>query len=256
MSIFISWLNLNLGIESCFYDGLSSYLETWLQFLFPLYIWLLTSIIIITSHYFSFVSRISGKNAVQVLATLFLLSYTKILQLVLTTVSSTKIKYPDGYAKTMWLYDSNIEFLSKQHLPLFMSALFFLVFVSIPYTLSLASIQWLYKVSHYRAMFRLKPLLDAYMGPYRSHHHYWTGLLLITHTILLIIFSINQTNNTSINLLAIIMISFILIAWFSIAKWVYESTLNNILEITFLCNLGITSASVLVDEYECCVHIY
>ena len=52
------------------------------------------------------------------------------------------------------------------------------------------------------------------------------------------------------------MISFILVAWFSIAKWVYESTLNNILEITFLCNLGITSASVLVDEHKTKIAVY
>ncbi len=187
LSIFISWLNLNLGIESCFYDGLNSYIETWFQLLFPLYIWLLTISIIVTSHYFSCVSRISARNAVQVLGTLFLLSYTKMLQLVLTIVSSTKITYPGGYRKTVWLYDSNIEFLNEKYLPLFLSALSFLILVSIPYTLLLISIQWLYKISHYRAMFwvqRLKPLFDAYTGPYRTHHHYWTGLLLIACTIL------------------------------------------------------------------------
>ncbi len=67
-----------------------------------------------------------------------------------------------------------------------------------------------------------------------GYNRYWTGLLLIAHTILLVIFSINQTNNTSMNLLAIIVMSFILVAWFSIAKWMYESLLNNILEITFI----------------------
>ncbi len=36
--IFIAWLNLDLGISMCFYDGMSAYVETWLQFSFPLYL--------------------------------------------------------------------------------------------------------------------------------------------------------------------------------------------------------------------------
>ena len=253
LSIYISWINLNLGIESCFYNGLDSYFETWLQLLFPIHIWLITSFIIVASKFSSCVSKISGKNAVQVLATLFLLSYTKILQFVLTVVSSTKITYPDGYSKTVWLYDSNIEFLKGKHLLLFLSTLLLLVLVSVPYTLSVVSIQWLYKISHYRAMFwvqKLKPLFDAYTGPYRPNHRYWTGLLLIARIALLIIFSINQTNNTSMNLLAIIIVSFALIGWSSVAKGVYERQLNNILEVIFLCNLGITSALVLFDKHN------
>ena len=37
---FIAWLNLDLGIDTCFFDGMDAYTETWLQFAFPLYLWL------------------------------------------------------------------------------------------------------------------------------------------------------------------------------------------------------------------------
>ena len=37
-SVFIAWLNLDLGIETCFYDGLDGYAKTWLQLVFPIYI--------------------------------------------------------------------------------------------------------------------------------------------------------------------------------------------------------------------------
>ena len=30
--------NLDLGIEMCFYDGMTAYVATWLQFIFPLYL--------------------------------------------------------------------------------------------------------------------------------------------------------------------------------------------------------------------------
>ena len=38
IAVFIAWLNLDLGIETCFYNGMSTYVKTWLQFAFPLFI--------------------------------------------------------------------------------------------------------------------------------------------------------------------------------------------------------------------------
>ena len=84
LSWFIAWINLDLGIETCFYNGLDAYVKTWLQFVFPLYIWFLVITIIVLSHYFTLAARLSGRNAVQVLATLFLLSYAKLLRIIIT----------------------------------------------------------------------------------------------------------------------------------------------------------------------------
>ena len=49
LSVFISWLNLDLGIESCLYDGMDNYTKVWFRFLFPLYIIALVIIIIVVS---------------------------------------------------------------------------------------------------------------------------------------------------------------------------------------------------------------
>ena len=38
LSVFIAWLNLDFGIETCFYDGMDAYSKIWLQFAFPVYI--------------------------------------------------------------------------------------------------------------------------------------------------------------------------------------------------------------------------
>ena len=168
LSKFIAWLNLDLGIETCFYNGMDAYAKTWFQFLFPLYIWILTAVIIISSHYSSFVSRITPINAVQVLATLFLLSYTKILQVAITVFSSTTITYPDGFKKSVWLYDGNVEFLAGRHIPLFIFTTLLIVLFIVPCTVLLASIQWLLRTSNRQIsslVLRLKPLLDAYTGP-------------------------------------------------------------------------------------------
>ena len=132
--------------------------------------------IIVSHHYSTRISKLNGKNSVQVLATLYT---QKSFDL---SVSFTTITYPDGFTKTVWLYEGNVEFLKGKHIPLFLTTLLLLVLLSIPYTLSLVSIQWLLKISHFRVMFwvrRLKPLFDAYTGPFKVNHHYWTGLLLI-----------------------------------------------------------------------------
>ena len=253
LSKFITWLNLDQGIESCFYNGLDTYINTWLQFLFPLYIWLIAAALIVSSRYSTRVSKLIGNNAVQVLATLFLISYTKMLRLIIDVFSFTTITYPDGYKKTVWLIDGNIEFFKGRHIPLVLATVIFILF-SLPYTLILLTIQFLYKISHYRVMFwvqRLKPFFDAYTGPYRANHRYWTGLLLIARIALLVTFSVNHHNNVSINLLAIITVSVLLLGLLSSAhSGVYESTLNNILDIFFLCNIIVVSAAVSFNLYN------
>ena len=245
-SIFIAWLNLDIGIETCFYNGLDAYTKTWLQFAFPLYIWFIVIVIIITAHHSTKISKLVGKNPVQVLATLFLLSYAKMLRTIITIFSSTTLTYPDGYVKRVWLYDGNVGFLKGKHLPLFIVALMFLIFVSIPFTAILLCIQWLQKISHIKIVAwvtKLQPLFDAYTGPYKLKHRYWVGLLLLVRVCLFLVFSLNTYGDPTINLLAIIACMFTLFAYLSIIGGVYKVWWINLIESAFIMNLGLLSAA-------------
>ena len=247
LSVFIAWLNLDLGIETCFYDGLDAYAKTWLQFVFPLYIWLTVITIIVASHYSSTASKLFGNNAVQVLATLFLLSYAKIIRVVIIAFSFTVLVYPDGYEKKVWLLDGNIEYFKGKHIPLFIASLLMFLLLSAPYTLTLVSIHWLQRFSHYRVLFwvhRLMPLFDAYTGPHKHKHRYWTGLLLLARVLFIIIFSLNISNNPAVNLLAIAVISFTILAYLCYMR-VYKNLLHNILEAMSFFNLGLLSVATL-----------
>ena len=51
LTIFIAWMNLDLGISTCFYNGLDSFSYMWLQFVFPFYLWILTGAIILASKF-------------------------------------------------------------------------------------------------------------------------------------------------------------------------------------------------------------
>ena len=245
LSIFIAWLNLDLGIETCFYDGLDAYAKIWLQFVFPVYIWLLMLSIIIASRYSSTMSRLFGNNAVQVLATLLFLSYAKIVRVVITVFSFTVLVYPDGSKVKVWLVDGNIEFLKGKHIALFTVSFLMLSVLSIPYTLSLFSIQLLQKISHYHVLLfwvnRLMPLFDAYTGPYKPKHRYWAGLLLVLRIILVLTFSLNYSNNPAVNLLAIAVVALGL-STYCLHIRIYKGIFANALEAASLFNLGLLTA--------------
>ena len=186
-----------------------------------------------------------GKKPVQVLATLFLLSYAKIIRVVIEVFSYTVLVYPDGFSKKVWLYDidGDVEFLSGKHTVLFVVSFLIFLLLSVPYTISLVCIQWLQRFSHYRPLFwvnRLMSLFDAYIGPYKPKHCYWTGLLLLVRVIFLPIFFINFTNNPAINLLAVTVMSGILLTCLAFSE---GSMLNNMLEIASFLNLLLLSVA-------------
>ena len=86
---FISLANLDLGITTCFYNGMDNYAKAWLQLMFPAYLILIATSLIIASRYSGRIQRLTARRALPVLATLFLLSYTKVLLLVSSVLFST-----------------------------------------------------------------------------------------------------------------------------------------------------------------------
>ena len=169
------------------------YSKTWLQFVFPVYIWVLVGLVILISHYSQRFANVLGSNPVSVLATLILLSYAKILRTFITAVSFIDLQYQQHYNRRAWLYDANIEYLIGKHIPLFLVAMFVFFFLFLPYTFLLLFGQWLQAISHLRLFSwvnsaRLKPFIDSYHAPYKAKHRYWPGLLLVLRFVLLMVF--------------------------------------------------------------------
>ena len=165
VSQFISWLNLDLGIEVCLFDGLDGYWKTWLQFAFPAYLFLLMAGIIIGSHYSVRMCRLCGSHAVPALATLFLMSYTKILRTVTDALSMSQLTCNDS-TLTVWSVDGNIAYGHGKHLPLVIFSSVVLVF-GLAYPVLVLFAPVLEKHSHKcialrcNPVPRLKPILDA-----------------------------------------------------------------------------------------------
>ena len=246
LTVFIAWMNLDLGIETCFYDGMTAYAKTWLQFAFPIYIWTLIALIIITSRYSVRVSRLIGHNPIAALNTLVLMSYTKILKIIIDVYSSAQLEYPDNKIVTVWLKDGHVPYLQSWHLLLTIVTSLVVVFIFFPYTLLLLLGYKLYRFSgrkHMHWLNRLKPLLDSYYGPYKTHTRYWTGFLLLVRCALYIVFTLE---NATISLFAIIITFFIIVLAFALIPGrIYTNSYTNIIESLAYSNLIVLSGVVL-----------
>ena len=250
LTVFIAWINLDLGIETCFYDGMDTYAKTWLQFVFPLYVWALVIGIITVSHYSIRISTILSNNTVAVLATLILLSYAKLLRTVIAIFSYTLLEYPNNSQAAVWLHDGNIRYLSSKHTPLFIAAVVCLIVLFLPYTLVLLFGQWIQKskwkivcfLNNYRVLF----FREAYHAPYMVKHRYWTGLMLLCRCALFFIFAFNALGDPNINLLCITSATVGLLVLNSLlGNKIYKTRSLNILDLSFNANLCVLATATL-----------
>ena len=265
LSVFIAWLNLDFGVETCFYSGMDTYQKTWLQFAFPLYIWLLVGAIILVSHYSFTAVKVFGRNNIAILATLFLLSYTKILKTIITALNFTQVFQGSANDTSdplvpyyVWTYDGNIEYLKGKHVALFGVALVFLVFLFLPYTLLLMLGQCIRSMpTQRRCVLRLLnsaafvSIMDAYHAPYNNRHRYWTGLMLLSRCVLFLAFASYHSDNAllaNMYITNLVLIGILIIK--TVTTKVYKNSLVNVLETCFLLNLVILSGTIYYLGYS------
>ena len=242
LTVFIAWLNLDLGVETCFFQGLTAYSKTWLQFVFPFYIWSIAGLTIILARYSDRVAKVMGNNSVPVLATLFLLSYAKLLHSIITALSYTMV-YTSHGPKAVWTADGNVDYLGPQHAPLFATAVAVLLFLWLPYTLLLFLGQWLHKCNCQpvvRMLIKIKPFLDAHYGPLKSKHRYWFGALLLVRVTILLISALIPANRSSTVVLCISIIAVVLTHF---GHMVYCSLAVAMFDITFFMNLALLTGA-------------
>ena len=208
ITVFISWLNLDLGIDTCYFPGMDTYIKTWLLLAFPAYIILLVVLVIIISSCSTKFSNLIGKkDPVATLATLILLSYAKLLEICFKSLSVGILEYPDGSSEMLWLPDATVKYLSGKHIPLFIAAVLILM-VGLVYTALLFSWQWLLYLPRWRIFKwtrnpKIQTFIETYHKPYTPKHRYWTGLVLIIRVILYLVAATNISDDPTTALTAI-----------------------------------------------------
>ena len=254
LRVFIAWLNLDLGIESCFFVGMDSFSKTLLQFAFPLYIWIIAGAIIWLSRYAP-MAKLCGKNSVKVLATLILLSYSKILRASVDSLHFTAVHYlseNETIEHWHWTIDGRLRYFNGKHTLVFFFGALFTV-VTLPFMLTLLCIQKIGLVSNcpcFCWVHRLKPFFDSYTGPFTDRGRFWVGFLLLIRILIMTLFSCDFNNWDITVIVAIVPICFVLLLISALLpKGVYKKNRHNSLETFFIANLGCLFFGLLCSGY-------
>ena len=203
--VLLSFSNLDLGLETCFYNGMDDYVKVCLQLVFPMYLILIAIALIIGSRYSQKLQRLTAQRALPVLATLFLLIYTKILLTVCSVlfIFSPITHLPSGHITFVWSVDTGVPFFGIKFSILFALCLV-LFLILFPFNILLLFPRTL---SRFHFINTFKPLLDAYLGPYKDGFSNWIGIQLLIRAIFLGLSALNKdvTLNIGAFILAVIL---------------------------------------------------
>ena len=243
LRVFIYFVNLNIGTETCFYNGMDSYFKTWLKLFFPIYLVIISATIVIASRYSSRILRLTYTRSLPVLATLFLLSYTGVLRTVLTVLFSysTITHLPSGHQQIVWSIDASVPLFGLKFTILFITCLV-LFLLLIPFNITLLFTRYLLR---FRLINHFKPILDAFQGSYKDRYYYWVAVHMTMRSLLFAMYAFQAS-------LKLILSTILLIIFSIYSGYIhpYKNKLVNIEELLLLLNLTIMYAvSYQSNEY-------
>ena len=249
-TIFIDGLNLKIGFDTCFFEGMDAYWKTLLQLAFPLYVISLVIMIIFASeHSTRFAKLLARKNPVATLATLILLSYSKQLQTIISTLSFATLQYPDGSSRTVWLPDASVEYLKGKHIVLFITAILILLAGAL-YTILLFTWQWLLRhqdktLLRWMKYQKLCHFIEPYHAPYNFSQRYWFGLLLIARIPVYIVSAVTRDPRVKLLFTSAVILCLLVVKIFSLEKQIYRKRLldifDTIVHVNIICFAALTS---------------
>ena len=234
ISIFLSFLNLNLGFPVCFYDGMTELWKTGLSLVFPIYLLTIVVVLIILSRYSTWLSNRISHSSVQVLVTVVHLSFSKLLITIIDVFTPATI-YTSENPHYVWYKNGSIEYGKENgHVLLMAFTLIIVGALLIPYITILIGGRAFMKCSLGDKY--LRPIYEAIHGPYREKKQYWFTARLF----LLIVMYIIYTTFRGRDILLIGYISSPIIVIFVVLQAYIKPFKNkflNILDILVMLNL-------------------
>ncbi len=258
--ILIAWLNLDLGIEVCFFRGMTSYTKLWLEIGYVAYLICLQLLVIYLCHKYVRFTHICGRNVTKVLATILLMCFMKCLLWVKNVLSIHPFYYSHGdspccnHSVLLWTYDPTITLYSAYYLPLAVAAII-IGFTLLIFTSSLLLIQTLKKVSNKiisKWVSFSKPFFEVYTGPCNSIYSFWPGFLLALRVGIVIVHSVNVNHHSLPNIMLEFCILNVLAVILVIIYpgGVYKKWSLNVFETTMFINLAFLSGTSVSTKYK------
>ena len=231
----MSLLNLDLGIETCFYHGMTEYDKTWLQFAFPSYLLFIVALLAFASRYSSSVERLTRRRVIPVIATIFLISYSKSLQAATKVLYSYTTVYSlsDNEKTTIWMWDTSISMFGIKFSILFIASLLLILVVLLPLNFFLLFTKLSLRI-RFLAKY-LKPYLDVFQAPFKDMCRYFPGVELVFRWLSFAIGS--RFLKSAYNRLAFNNSLIVIMLVYSCTFKPFRSPVNNILYVSYLINI-------------------
>ena len=245
--ILLSLFNLDLGIELCFYDGMTEYVKTWLQFAFPLYLLFIVATLSFASRYSSLVERLTRRRVISVIATVFLLAYSKLLLVTARVLFSYTTVYtlPENQSNAIWTWDSSVPLFGIKFSTLFAVCLLLFSCVLLPFNLLMLFTKFAYR---FRIIsMHIKPYLDAYQAPFKNNCSYFLGIELILRPMY---FAIGNRILDAYKTLAVNILIFMLFMIYLCTIKPFKTTANTVLYISYILNAGSLVLLVTYFDYD------
>jgi hypothetical protein len=246
VSVFISWLNLDIGFDVCAYEGMTIAHKAVLQLAFPAYVVFLVVVVIIIGEYSSKFATVVGKgNPVAVLATMILISFTKLVKAVIGSITLLYVQPAYGSRNVdptlARRFDSRLGFTGTGTALLVISPL--VGALCLLYTALVFFWKWLVRYQN-KIIFRwvryqkLHHFMEPYHAPYVTEYRYWTGLLLIVRIILFSVSAINFSRDPRVDFVSTIFVVGSLIFFKGVvAKRIYKNVVIDVMETAIYFNL-------------------
>ena len=245
--VIVSLANLDWGIEMCFYRGMTDYAKVWLRFAFPVYLFLIVLALIYASRYSNRIEKLTRKRVIPVIATLFLLSYNKLLLVTNTALFYYVKVYKLHSNETLrvWGLDTSVPLFGLKFSILFVICLLIFLVILVPANILLLFTKFCYRsklVVEY-----LKPFLDAYHAPIKDNHHYFLGMELFVRAVVFIagnnLLAVHKT-------LALCVFLDLVFTSYCCAVRPFKKLIDNVIYITFVYALVLVAVLNIAFQFK------
>ena len=217
LQVFVSMLGLNLGITTCFYDGLDGLGKIFMQIAFEVYLIILVVLVVLMGRSVR-VSNFFHKynlHPLHTLATLIVLSYEKLSRKIFSLFAFTSLRYVynDTATNPIWLFDTCEGSHIWQQV-----ILYFIGVIIIAAGLALNFILLFNKciVGKCRSVY-FNTFMTAFNAPFKPNHQYWVGLLLLIRNISYIVcetFNAGKNPTDSLHFIFTLIVGLLLLKFF------------------------------------------
>jgi hypothetical protein len=237
--VLVSFPSLSLGIETCFYNGMTILHRVLWQLSFPIYLFILMAVFTLlsgTKRWMKCMSWLSnrqqspGSSTIKSFATLLIVCYISVLGACTELIAFNRVYTIDDTFFLQWRSQPTIDYFGREHSFPGVIAFLILVLYIIPLPLFLLFPSILYRNRYTN---RFKPIFDTFWDPYKPQYRYFLGFRLI---FLILPFFLAVTVRPPLSLF---ITNFFLILYLLVhcLQQPYQEKWRNYIDAAFVCNL-------------------